>query len=173
MLNKTNNESTSLGNSKVTLKTCEDSISELYEKYNFKGIKPSLESIYEMTKNYFTEIKDNYNKLKELYDNHQPGPEPLKKKVLDLLALFQVPLFYKEKPEVLTKSMSKEKFQKRRSVRFETEIPKPEEFHPELLSQAETLSKLEKLLSSVATSKKLMEKLKRSEVFLRFSKKLK
>ena len=46
MLNKTNNESTSLGTSKVTIKSSEASITEAYEKYNCRGIKPTLEIIY-------------------------------------------------------------------------------------------------------------------------------
>lgn len=45
----------------------EDTISELFDSYNNKALKPSLESVYQVAKGYFSEFKENYLKLKCMF----------------------------------------------------------------------------------------------------------
>ena len=65
-------ESTAICNSKLTIsKHYEDTIADLYDDYVRKRNLPSLESLYEISKNYFNEYKENYIKLQILFKNTQ------------------------------------------------------------------------------------------------------
>ena len=65
---KNDSESTGFGSSKLTTaRGLEESISDLYDKYSLKSIKPTIVSLYEVGKTYFGEFKENYLKLKTMF----------------------------------------------------------------------------------------------------------
>ena len=107
----------------TTARGLEDSISDLYEKYSTKSIKPAIESLYEVGKAYFGEFKENYLKLKTMFNTIKSDNELiLNKKIEELLKLFEVPIIFKEKPDLLARSLSKEVFKKSKPKRIETEM---------------------------------------------------
>ena len=124
---KTDHEETGVSNTK-TNKLIQD-IPELYEQYTSNRLIPSLHHIYEVAKEYFSEFKENFIKLKIMLDNAE-GEEPkLKKKIEDLLYLFKVPILFKENPTLLAKSLSKakegEKSKERKGNECEPEMKSP------------------------------------------------
>lgn len=64
-------------------------------------------------------------------------------------------------------------FKKNKSKRIETEIKGGEEFEAELRSPSETLIIFENLIKVISMSPKLLERVKKSKVYLSLEKKMK
>ena len=182
IMSRINNTSTANSRSKCPSSTqCEtgillskmsihdQNIGEIYDSYQ-KGLKIQKKKLLGVAKTYFDQFQDSYIKLKVMAENlSYSARDDDQTQLNDILCLFKVPILFKSNPDLLIKTLSKEKGMK------QSQSKKKEPsgvFCAETKSVEQTLKILESLLAKVMKSEKMMEILKGNTTLKKFFKRM-